>query len=343
MKRTSHFLIACSLLLGAMPLTVSADDAPPPPGTPNNRVMVIQWDSELKSGQTVVTRVPLGAVLDFSDTNGPWRWIAAARGWINESNVVAIDKAIEYFDAKVKSEPSSQTFYERGIARGALGLHEQAVEDFSEAIKHDDTNLAAANDRGNAWRQLGKADLAIADFTRVIDGGVKHPGVLVNRGLARQMKGLLDPALTDFNAAIAIDPKFAPAWEAGGSARFELGDYTKAYRNYLKAIEIDGNFARALNNLAWLLAACPEEHYRNGPEAVRLATKACELANFQDVGFLDTLAAAHAESGQFDQAIARAKQAIEKASDERKPVIRKRLKLYEDNQPYRQPPVDTGV
>lgn len=344
MIRSSLLLIVSCLSCGTLATPAGAQDATPaPPELPDNRVMVISWDAELKSGQTVVTRVPLGAVLDVSDENGPWRWIAAAKGWIHETDVVPVAKAIEHFDAKVEAEPSSQTLHERGIARVALGLHAAAIDDFSEALKRDEKNLAAANDRGNARRELGQVDEAIADFTRVIDGGVKHPGVFVNRGLARQTKGLIDPAIADFNAAIEIDPKFAPAWEAGGSARFELGEYTKAYRNYRKAIEIDGNFARALNNLAWLLAACPEEHYRDGTEAVRLATKACELARFQDAGFLDTLAAALAESGQFEQAVVRAKEAIEKADDERKPAIQKRLQLYEDSQPYRQSPVDKGV
>lgn len=344
MFRSSLYLIVVCLSCGILGIPICAQDAPPaPPELPDNRVMVITWDAELKSGQTVVTRRPLGAVLEVSDENGPWRWVAAAKGWIHETDVVPVAVAIEHFDAKVEAEPSSQTFHERGIARVALGQHEAAVDDFSEALKRDEKNLAAANDRGNAWRQLGKVDEAIADFTLVIDGGVKHPGVFVNRGLARQMKGLTEPALADFNAAIEIDPKFAPAWEAGASARFELGEYTKAYRNFRRAIEIDGNFALALNNLAWLLAACPEEHYRDGAEAVRLATKACELARFQDAGFLDTLAAAHAENGQFEQAVSRAREAIEIADDERKAAVQKRLQLYEDRQPYREPPVDKGV
>lgn len=344
MSRSSLFLMVFCLSCGAQAVPVHAQDAPPaPPELPDARVMVVTWDAELKSGQTVVTRVPLGAVLEVSDENGPWRWIAAAKGWIHEEHVVPVAGAIEHFDAKVEAEPSSQSFHERGIARVALGQHEAAVDDFSEALKRDEKNLAVANDRGNARRQLGKVDEAIADFTLVIDGGVKHPGVFVNRGLARQEKGLTEPALADFNAAIEIDSKFAPAWEAGGSVRFELGEYTKAYRNFRRAIEIDGNFARALNNLSWLLATCPEEHYRDGAESVRLATKACELARFQDAGFLDTLAAAHAESGQFEQATSRAREAIKIADDERKPAIQKRLQLYEDRQPYHEPPVDKGV
>ena len=42
---------------------------------------------------------------------------------------------------------------------------------------------------------------------------------------------------------------------------------------------------------------------RNGKEAVELAIKACELSNWKNWGIIDTLAAAYAEAGNFEQAI----------------------------------------
>ena len=59
-----------------------------------------------------------------------------------------------------------------------------------------------------------------------------------------------------------------------------------------------------LNNLAWLLASCPNAAFRNGPEAVRLATRACESTGYAKPLLIGTLAAAQAEAGRFDDAIA---------------------------------------
>lgn len=65
------------------------------------------------------------------------------------------------------------------------------------------------------------------------------------------------------------------------------------------------------NELAWLLATCPEPALRNGDEAVKLARHAAELAGDNNCNELDTLAAAFAEAGRFDEAIATAERALE--------------------------------
>lgn len=65
----------------------------------------------------------------------------------------------------------------------------------------------------------------------------------------------------------------------------------------------------ALNNLACLLATAADPALRDGPEAVRLAEKACTLTQFQNISTISTLAAAYAEAGRFDEAVAAAERA----------------------------------
>src|ERR1035441_8998567 len=55
------------------------------------------------------------------------------------------------------------------------------------------------------------------------------------------------------------------------------GDFAGAIARYRRALEIDPYLVEALNNLAWLLATCPEASMRNGPEAVQLAGLACQI------------------------------------------------------------------
>jgi Flp pilus assembly protein TadD len=66
----------------------------------------------------------------------------------------------------------------------------------------------------------------------------------------------------------------------------------------------------ALNGLAWLLATHPDATVRNGPEAVRLAERACAVTSRRNPELLDTLAAAYAEAGRFPEAINAAQEAI---------------------------------
>ena len=98
------------------------------------------------------------------------------------------------------------------------------------------------------------------------------------------------------------------------------------------------NTPRSLNALAWFLATCEDESIRNGAEAVRHATKACELTYWQEWKYIDTLAAAWAEMNDFQRAIEYGQQALQlKGIDEAgRKRIEDRLALYRKRQPVRE-------
>ncbi|MBI2827446.1 MAG: fused MFS/spermidine synthase, partial [Planctomycetia bacterium] len=94
------------------------------------------------------------------------------------------------------------------------------------------------------------------------------------------------------------------------------------------------------NNYAWLLATSPDPALRNGQEAVQWATRACQATNYKKMELIDTLAAAYAELGQFDEAVKYARQFSEFAETTGQPAVaeaaKTRLKLYESHQPFRE-------
>src|SRR5207249_3387776 len=87
------------------------------------------------------------------------------------------------------------------------------------------------------------------------------------------------------------------------------GQYLDAVRFYQSALKAQPDHPSVLNNLAWLRASCSEAAFRDGAEAVRLATRACELTAWSKPLFIGTLAAAQAEAGDFPAAIATAQRA----------------------------------
>jgi tetratricopeptide (TPR) repeat protein len=94
------------------------------------------------------------------------------------------------------------------------------------------------------------------------------------------------------------------------------------------------------NALAWFLATCPDAAYRNGAEAVKYAQSACELSQWKDASDIDTLAAAHAEAGDFDRAIKYATQAVKliSPSDTHAKEIKEHLALFQRKEAYHASP-----
>ncbi len=95
--------------------------------------------------------------------------------------------------------------------------------------------------------------------------------------------------------------------------------------------------AATLNEVAWYMASSSNPKQRNGPEAVKFATAACDLTPESHVKrymYLDTLAAAHAAAGQFPQAIQRQTEALNLALDNEKADFQSRLDLYRKGEAY---------
>jgi len=99
--------------------------------------------------------------------------------------------------------------------------------------------------------------------------------------------------------------------------------------------------AEALNNLAWTLAANPAAELRDGTQAVKCAERACTLTGYKETMMIGTLAAAYAEAGRFDEAMATAQKACAQATAAGKPELLKMneqlLELYRQHQPYHEP------
>jgi Zn-dependent protease len=161
--------------------------------------------------------------------------------------------------------------------------------------------------QGQAAIRAGKLDEAIEIFNQVIDAG-GEPGVMAtvytNRGFAESLRGEWERAIEDYHEALRLQPKLPSAH----------------------------------NNLAWVLAACPVDELRNGQEALKHATWACNATGWSNPTFAGTYAAASAEVGDFIQAVkwqkfALADRAYRKTFGEQKVV--ERLQRYEQGLPYR--------
>jgi tetratricopeptide (TPR) repeat protein len=256
--------------------------------------------------------------------------------WENKGG---LNKAIADYTKAIEINPNyAKAYNNRGLAWHNKGDYDKAIADFTKAIEFNPKSAKAYNNRGLAWDHKGDYDKAIADYTKAIEIDSKYDKAYNNRGLAWDHKGDYDKAIADYTKAIEINPKFTEVYYTRGKALSGKGDYGKAIADYTKAIEINPKFTEVYNDLAWLMATCPEGRYRDGKRAVELAEKAVALADVASC--LDTLAAAYAEAGRFQEAIKTQERAITKLKQEGAteylPEYEEPLSLYKANKPWRE-------
>ena len=107
----------------------------------------------------------------------------------------------------------------------------------------------------------------------------------------------------------------------------------------LEANRLRANWPEGLIALAWILATDPDQRYRNGGEAISLVEQAATVPDVRQPMLLDTLAAAFAETGRFEDATTTAQRAVTLAQQLGRTnlalEITKRVDLYTARQPFR--------
>jgi tetratricopeptide (TPR) repeat protein len=268
---------------------------------------------------------------------------------IPDEEVEAVSRSLRAASWEVKAEKGARVLLledgvESWVERDALVPLADAIEFFTKAIKENDQDAYAHNFRGWAKHLLGKSADAVKDFDeflRLIPVGATTQRVvgLSNRGLVLAETGKFDAALADLDEAVKLG--HAPAQLNRGWAYELRGDYKKAAADYDAILAARPNDALALNNAAWLKATCPDAAFRDGKEAVKLAKRVCELTGNREGNYLDTLAAAHAEAGDFAAAVKAQEKALEDKGYVRKygDEGQSRLRLYQSKKPYRTKPL----
>ncbi len=147
----------------------------------------------------------------------------------------------------------------------------QVVRHLKDGVPHPRSALAV-NDRGVASFKKGEVDNAIADFTEAIRLNPKVVSAYVNRVLAANTKGQLELALADCNAAIQLDPKLAVAYCVRGVAWERKDEHDKAIADCDQAIHLDPKLENAFvaRAAAWLNKGELDKSLANCNQVIRL-------------------------------------------------------------------------
>jgi tetratricopeptide (TPR) repeat protein/cell division protein FtsN len=250
--------------------------------------------------------------------------------------------AVDKFTRAIEAVPEDfEALNNRGFARIYTGDYEGAIDDCSRSIAINPGSAKGFNNRGFARLFTGEYDAAIADFNQALAINPRYVDAYSNRCLAWTRKTQYAEAIADCTEALHLNPRSAKALYNRGYARDRQGDPGGAMRDYIQALNINPAYVEVFNNMAWIMATSPDSRLRDGHRAVAYAEKAVGHDGAPDINFLDTLAAAYAEDGRFDEAIAIENRIVSLLAAARRaeaiPLHVKRMNLYENRQPYREP------
>jgi len=264
----------------------------------------------------------------------------------NLANILATEggqqEAIGHYTEAVRIKPDFfEAYSNRGSALLNEGRIEEAIADFHRALAIDSRLPETQNNLGDALRREGKLDDAATHFSEAVrlapDFTLAHKSL--GDTLLRQ--GKLEPAIIQYREVVRLLPAAAPARIELARALLTRREWREGIHQYTEAARLSPN-PQISNGLAWLLATAPEPALRDGARALVLAARCNELTGNREPAALDTLAAAYAEEGRFEEASGTARRALELlrqagAKPDRIAESQARLLLYEEGKPFHEP------
>jgi tetratricopeptide (TPR) repeat protein len=217
---------------------------------------------------------------------------------------------------------------------------DEAIVQYNEALRWSPAYADALNGLGATLVLQGKPQEGLAQIERALQLNPQLLSAQIHRALALQGLGRVAEATEEFNQVLRFNPGAINALFGLGNSFLARRRFTEAIQCYRQLLTIQPDTVPALNRLAWLLATHKDDSVRQGADALRFATRACQLTANNDPLSLNSLAAAYAEIGQFDQAVATAQRALDLATASGQTslagILQKLVDLYKAKTPYRE-------
>jgi tetratricopeptide (TPR) repeat protein len=218
------------------------------------------------------------------------------------------------------------------------GLHAEARQQLEEALRVDPRAGAARLLLADQYRRRGNLAGVVEIFEEWTRLEQDSPTAHAELGLALLEAKRIDDADRELLRARELGADGAGVHEGLALVAASRGLRSEAVEAFRRAVERDPQRLRAANNLAWLLATARDPRERDAREAVRVAEMAAHWSGHADPGILDTLAAAYAAQGRYDEAVLQASRAVDIAQTRGNPslarAIQPRLALYRQGIAY---------
>ena len=259
---------------------------------------------------------------------------------MERANVFATEEALMR-DTLAKNPAAADAHNDLGSILARRQDFTAAVDQFNAAFAESPEDANIRLNLGQAMAMQGRLDSAAEHYQAALK---LRPGdSLTHKKYAQilQQQGKIRPAILQLQAGIIFQKRGQPDADTRiqlAALYYQTGHYRRAAAQLRLAIQADTNSVDALNNLAWILATCPNHRLRSGADAVARAEQACQLTGFKSATPISTLAAAYAEAGRYSEAVATARRALQLQNStgdfQQAAVNQQLLASYQAGQPY---------
>lgn len=202
-----------------------------------------------------------------------------------------------------------------GEAYTRQGRPGEGIEQLLLAVELDPDYDPAHYYLARAYQSRGDEGLATAHYQLTVE--LRPSSLMARLPLARLLVTQGDHlgGLEQYRRIVELEPEKQLHWINFGNLLVHQELWLEAVSAWKRVIELDPEQPGNLNYYAWLLATAPEASARDGERAVELAEKVVDRIGRGDPTSLDTLAAAYAECGRWDEAVATVDRALELARE----------------------------
>jgi tetratricopeptide (TPR) repeat protein len=252
-----------------------------------------------------------------------------------------LDGSADEYRRAIEADPKYADAYNNlGVVLARQRRLDEAIQDFSKAIELDPKCTGGESNLGHALLAKDRVDEAIPHLQKAIESNPDSAELYSDLGTALAERGRLDEAVPEFERALQISPNMVRAQSHLGMALVMKGRAAEGLAQWRQVLKEEPDNLRVLNDAAWLLATSPDASIRNGKEAVKLGEYAVQITSAKESSILGTLAAAYAETGEFDKAVEADKLAMDLAKQQGKTEIaaalQGRMALFQAHKPIRE-------
>ncbi|MGD9634276.1 MAG: protein kinase [Pirellulales bacterium] len=281
------------------------------------------------------------------------RW--PVESW-RESRAIATDQARRYLDAAISFHAPSRGYYWELANIEYLFHHppeEKHFRDLAWKTPVDHTAELFYINRDRRWGTVSETkgypkytfEENYKDHRKMLRRDPGYYNALFFMGVIFNAEHRNREALVAWYGCLALRPNDATVLATRSVTHQRLGQYDEAIADAEAAMAIAPQNYVGYSAAAWIFATCADARFRDGPRALELAERARSIAaskqNGDSADLLDSLAAAYAETGDFDTAASFAQKAHRlETNDQQQIEIHRHLEYYRQDRPWRTPVED---